>query len=65
MLEWCQNLETYLLNNDWETILDKDVKRMIVSGIRGAARREIIPFLQLGAVFKQCEAGVFFEKMTR
>ena len=38
---------------------------MIVSSITGAARREIIPFLQLGAAFEQCEAGVFFVEMNK
>ena len=27
--------------------------------ITGAARGEILPFLQLGAAFEKCEAGVF------
>ena len=45
MFEWCKNLETHLLNEDWETIQDKDLKWMIVSGVTEAARREIIPFV--------------------
>ena len=44
MFEWCENLETYLQNDDGETIQDKNTKRMIVLCIMGAARREIIPF---------------------
>ena len=31
----------------------------------GAARREIILFLQLGAAFEKCEAGVFYVKMMK
>ena len=38
---------------------------MIVSGITGAAKREIIQFLKLGAAFQQCEAGEFFVKMIK
>ena len=38
-------METHLLNEDWETIQDKDLKWMIVSGVTEAARREIIPFV--------------------
>ena len=60
-----ENLETYLLKDDWETILDKDIKRIIVLGITEAARREIIPFLNLGAAFEKCEAGVFFVEMIK
>jgi len=44
-------LETHLLNYGWETILDKDIKKMILSGIMGAARREIVPFLVQGTAF--------------
>ena len=37
---------------------------MILSGIMGAARREIVPFLVLGTAFLQCETGEF-EGITR
>ena len=40
VLKWCKNLETHLLNSKWETIPNKDVKRMLVSCITGAARKE-------------------------
>ena len=40
VLEWCENLETHLLNSKWEKIPNKDVKRMLVSCITGAARKE-------------------------
>jgi len=59
MFEWCKNLETFLLKEYWERIPEKDLKRMMVSSITGAARGEILPFLQLGAAFEKCEAGVF------
>ena len=32
-------METHLLNDGWETILDKDIRRMIVASITGAARK--------------------------
>jgi len=50
MFEWCENWETQLLNDDWKTIPNKEINKMIISCITGAARREIIPFLQLGAM---------------
>ena len=65
MFEWCKNLETHLLKDGWETIPDKDIKRMMVSCITGAARREIIPFFQMGVAFERCEAGVFFAEMMK
>jgi len=37
-------LETYLLNDDWKTTPDENIKRMMILCIMGAARREIIPF---------------------
>ena len=42
--EWCENLETHLLNDDWKTISDENMERRIILCITGAARREIIPF---------------------
>jgi len=36
-----------------------------VLGITEAARREIIPFLNLGAAFEKCEAGMFFVEMIK
>ena len=65
LFEWSENLETHLFNDDWETIPNEYLKRMIVSSITGAARREIILLLQLGAAFEQCEAGVFFVEMNK
>ena len=49
MFEWWENLETHLLNDNWEAIPEKDIKRMMVSWIMGAARREIIPCFSSGS----------------
>ena len=38
---------------------------MLVSCIKGAARREIIPFYQTGAAFERYETGVFFTEMMK
>ena len=65
MFEWCKNLETFLLKEYWERIPEKDIKRMMVSSITGAARGEILPFLKLGAAFEKCEAGVFWVEMMK
>ena len=59
MFKWCKNLETFLLKEYWDTIPEKDLKRIMVSSITEAARGEILPFLQLGAAFEKCEAEVF------
>jgi hypothetical protein len=46
MFKWYENVETHLLNDDWETILDKVIKRMMVSCLIGATRKEIIHFFK-------------------
>ena len=40
MFEWCENLETHLINYEWKTIPDKNVKWMLYLGISGSARKE-------------------------
>jgi len=59
---WCKNLEPRLLNSKWETIQNKDVKRMLLSCITGTARREVVPFYQTGVAFERYETGVFLQK---
>jgi len=53
MFKWYENVETHLLSDDWETILDKVIKRMMVSCLIGATRKEIIPFFQMGVAFER------------
>ena len=60
-----RNMEIQLLNDNRETIPEKDLKRIMVSCIMGAARREIIPFLKLGVAFEKYEAWLFFEEMMK
>ena len=65
MFDWCENLETHLLNDELETIPDKDFKKMLVSCITGAVSREITPFYQTGVAFERYETGVFFAEMMK
>ena len=36
LFDWCKNLETHLFKGKWETIQNKDVKRVLVSCITRA-----------------------------
>jgi len=53
-------VETHLLNGKWEKNPNEDVKRMLVSCITRAARKERVPFYPTELAFKRCKTGVFF-----
>ena len=65
MFEWCKNLETHLINVEWETIPTEAVKRMLWSCITGSARKKIVLFHPTGLAFKNYETGYFFTEIVK